>query len=294
VKQIGRLRPASLTFGAEELLRAMTPQPLYTAETLHAPAYELRYAWSGWPSANLFPSTLCGEFWDQLDAAWERDGLRRLEVRCEPACWQLLMSTKPCVSPITLAARVKGRLQHALRLIGQPVEFSRKVAVRSVGHNRTDEVEAYVQNQVANSDYVDPRFKAFLGQFQIVDETVDMSQPTATRSGRYWYDLHLVLTARQRCPITSSEALSTLRDCSLAIARKKGHRLSRLAVMPDHWHGCLRGNIEQSPEEIALAFLNNLAYALGQNAIWQCGYYAGTFGEYEMNAVRRLADDSSS
>ncbi len=48
----------------------------------------------------------------------------------------------------------------------------------------------------------------------------------------------------------------------------------------------LRGNIEHSPQDIALAFLNNLAYAMGQNAIWQSGYYAGTFGEYDMGAVR--------
>lgn len=45
--------------------------------------------------------------------------------------------------------------------------------------------------------------------------------------------------------------------------------------------------IAQSPEEIALAFLNNLAYVLGQRRWWEAGYYAGTFGEYGMAAVRR-------
>jgi RNA polymerase sigma factor (sigma-70 family) len=32
--------------------------------------------------------------------------------------------------------------------------------------------------------------------------------------------------------------------------------------------------------------MNNLAYAMGQKAIWQNGYYVGTFSEYNMNAVR--------
>jgi hypothetical protein len=48
----------------------------------------------------------------------------------------------------------------------------------------------------------------------------------------------------------------------------------------------LRGNVEETPEAIALALMNNLAYALGQRPVWRCGYYVGTFGEYDMNAVR--------
>ena len=42
--------------------------------------------------------------------------------------------------------------------------------------------------------------------------------------------------------------------------------------MPDHLHLALRGNIEQCLEEIALAMMNNLAYAFGQNPIWQSSY----------------------
>ena len=57
--------------------------------------------------------------------------------------------------------------------------------------------------------------------------------------------------------------------------------------MPDHLHVALRGNIEHSAQEIALAFMNNLAYLLGSTPIWECGYYAGTFGEYDMRGVRR-------
>ena len=39
-------------------------------------------------------------------------------------------------------------------------------------------------------------------------------------------------------------------------------------------------------QEVALAFQNNLAYALGQARIWADTYYVGTFGEYDMSAVR--------
>ena len=57
--------------------------------------------------------------------------------------------------------------------------------------------------------------------------------------------------------------------------------------MPDHVHMVLRGNIAKSPEDIALAMMNNTAFAVGQNAIWQHGFYAGTFfSEYDVRASR--------
>ena len=56
--------------------------------------------------------------------------------------------------------------------------------------------------------------------------------------------------------------------------------------MPDHLHVALRGNIEHSTQDIALAVMNNLAYFVGSVPIWDCGYYAGTFGEYDMRSVR--------
>ena len=44
--------------------------------------------------------------------------------------------------------------------------------------------------------------------------------------------------------------------------------------------------LDHAPETVALGFLNNLAFGLGQRPFWQHGYYAGTFGEYSMAAVR--------
>jgi hypothetical protein len=61
----------------------------------------------------------------------------------------------------------------------------------------------------------------------------------------------------------------------------------RCRTRTDHLHLALRGNVRQSPEEIALTFQNNLAYALGQLRIWADSYYSGTFGEYDMWAIRR-------
>ena len=263
----------------------MKPQPIYTSENVR-PAYHLRYTWSGWPSSNRFPDPPSDETWRELDEAWETDGIRRLEGKWTDESIQLTFSVKPTVAPVFFVARVKGRLQHALRTSGQPTKFSRKVAFRTIGDNHRTEVESYIEQQVDKEGFVDPDFQHFLKQFTVVSSHVDLSQPTETNSGRYWYNLHLVLVIDGRWRIVDEASLETIRDRSFKIGEKKGHLISRLSVMPDHVHISLRGDLESSPEETALAYLSNLAYAFGQNAIWQHGYYVGTFSEYDMDAVR--------
>lgn len=61
--------------------------------------------------------------------------------------------------------------------------------------------------------------------------------------------------------------------------------------MPDHVHMALRGNIERSPEEIALVFQNGLARSAGCK-VWQDGFYAGTFSQYDLDVIRRIAKRS--
>ena len=204
-----------------------------------------------------------------------------------PSLIQLTFSVKPQVSPIFFASRVKGRLQHTLREAGVSTKFSRKVSFRGIGDNRTNEVEAYIERQVEKGAFVDPEFEKLLKQFTVTDTTVDLGKPTETNSGRYWYNLHIVLVVEHRDRFTDQRSLRTIDNWCVAIAQKKGYAIATRSVMPDHLHLALRGNIEQCPEEIALVMMNNLAYALGQTAVWQASYYVGTFGEYDMDAVRR-------
>ena len=70
-----------------------------------------------------------------------------------------------------------------------------------------------------------------------------------------------------------------------ATAEKHQYALAARAWMPDHLHMALRGHIEESPGEIALSIMNNTAFAMGQNAIWQPGFYVGTFSEYDVRSV---------
>ena len=56
--------------------------------------------------------------------------------------------------------------------------------------------------------------------------------------------------------------------------------------MPDHLHLALGSKPNESPEQIALRYMNATAEGLGHVRLWQSGYYVGTFGEYTMAAVR--------
>jgi REP element-mobilizing transposase RayT len=263
----------------------MLAQPLYESADLR-PAYQLRYGWTGWPSQAPFPTDLLTQVIPDIAPEWEKDGFRVLESSLAQDSIQLTLSTRPNVCPVTLAGRVKGRIQHHCRRRATPVDFSRKLAVRSLGDPTRTEVEAYIRNQVPKEALADDRFQQMLTSFTVINPQVDLSQPTETNSGRYWYNLHLVLVVSERYRISDEATLAKIRDTALRICVKKGYAASALAVMPDHLHLAIRGAVTQSPEEIALSFLNNLAHALDRRPWWEAGYYAGTFGEYGMAAVR--------
>jgi REP element-mobilizing transposase RayT len=260
------------------------PVPLYSA----APdkiAYQLRYAWTAWPSQRPFAQCPL-QLIEDTKPHWEQDRLRVLEFRWLPERIQILFSATPDIAPVFVAARAKGRLDHAIRATGLRMPFSRKVAVRSIGDNTRRDVEAYIERQVSKERLADPRWAAELETLAFCDEAVDLAQPMESLSGRYWYNLHVVLVCQRHEALCDRNVLAILREKCPLIAAKKGHAISRLSAMPDHLHVALRGTIEESPAQIALAYQNNLAYSLGQKPIWSPGFYVGTFSEYSTQAIR--------
>ncbi len=263
---------------------------LYAAHNIR-PAFSLHYDWTGWPTSGttLPPQTVAVA--RETAPLWEKDGLHLLKPHATAEKVQILFSVTPQVCPTLFCHRVKGRLQHALRKCGTPVDFSRKVSFRSLGENTSDVVENYIQGQVGKADFADLRFRETMRRFTVIPEDVQLAEPSESNSGRYWYNLHLVLVVAARFRITDPEQLGRLRDAAFTAAIEGGHRIAALSVMPDHVHMALRGNIQRSPEEIALEFQNRLARAAGCR-VWQDGYYAGTFSEYDLNVIRRIAGQS--
>jgi len=223
-----------------------------------SPAFSLRWAWTGWPSADVFPNP------SSID-------------------WKLLESLS--VVPSMIVARLKGRLDHAFRTKGIPLKFSRKVALRSLGENTQAGVDQYIANQVDKEQFVDDRFGASLKEFTRVWQS-RAADPLEVNSGRYWYQLHLVLVVDKRHRIVDLSFLGKMFESFQEIAIDAGYELSALSVMPDHTHVALRGVVSQSPEAIAVQFQNGIESHLRVNSLWQPSYYVGTFGAYNMKVVR--------
>ncbi len=261
------------------------PKPVYTAEHCSA-AYRLHYTWTGWPTAG----TCFGSVPDltQLDERWQAEGLHRIEGNWSDESVQFTFSVSPAITPIFFTGRVKGRLQHALREAGTPVKFSRKVSFRAIGNNHSAEVRDYIAQQVPKERFVDPRFEQMLLQFTKVDNVERFQEPLESNSGRYWYNLHVVLVVAGRGRIESREQLQALDEALEATAAKHQYDLVARSWLLDHLHIGMRGNILESPLDTALSIMNNTSYRIGCSAFWQPGFYVGSFSEYDLNAVRSL------
>ena len=254
----------------------------HNLETVH----DIHYSWCGWPMAGgQFPDAAPAGLFEQLDAAYEPDGLRLESHRWSSDAIQMTVAAQTDRAPIWISQRLKGRLDHALRRMGAPVSFSRKVSLRAIGHNRNEVVDRYVRDQLKHIELADPRYRATLADVAIHNPSVDLSEPTTSGHGRYWYNLHAVFVVAQRYRVGELGFLDRLRERILEVSGDQGCALRRVAIMPDHMHVALRGNPRLSPTEIALALLNATAAVAGCR-LWEHAFYVGTFGEYDQTAVR--------
>lgn len=274
----------------EARIRAGDPPRRYTGKNI-TPVHSLHYDWTGWPTAGThFPASILSSV-TSCAAAWREEGLLLLHSHAAPNIIQLLFSALPSVHPVFCCMRAKGRLQHALRQAGTPVIFSRKVSFRCLGENTSKIVAGYLQRQVGKEDLADRRYAEILQQFTVTCPEVRLATACETASGRYWYNLHVVLVVANRFRITNPGKLGQVRDAAFDAARWMGCRIAKIAVLPDHVHISVRGNIEWSPSGIGMAFQNALAQALGCR-VWQDEFYVGTFSEYGLDVVRAIAAKS--
>jgi REP element-mobilizing transposase RayT len=257
------------------------PQPIYTAENCPA-AYQLDW------SLTVFWHTPPGtEDWlVALQEATEPDGVRILNHRFEPDdCSLFLLSSQPHVAPVSIVSSVKGRLQYLVR-DRWPKAFQRNYDLRSVGSSKRDKVEAYAASQIKHHAPQDVRLRAMFSDLQIIQPEVDLAQPRFTSHARFWCNLHLVLVHDWRACQTDAAVWQKVREMIRRASDAKGHLLSRVGIVPDHLHMTLGIAINEKPIDVALSYMNNIAYVHGMKPVFMQSCYLGTFGEYDLGAVR--------
>lgn len=259
------------------------PQPIYSADQC-AVAWQLNWAVSLFANAalpDIHPAV------ETVRPLLEDDGVRILEYRTPSSkVVEFLLSTKPPVAPARLLQVLKGRLQHAVRAVA-PKVFRRNYRLESVGSAQARIVESYVSKQVERHPSADTQAVERLRAFQICPPDVDRSRIRYTAHGEFLYNLHVVLEHAGDWHNTREGFLRRTERTILGVCDKHLLLLSRAGIVSNHLHLALGCNIGQSPTEVALCFLNNLAYAHGQVAIYKFGFYVGTYGNFDLGALRK-------
>jgi REP element-mobilizing transposase RayT len=256
---------------------------IYTPDNCR-PAYRLYWSLSLFWKASCPPP----EDWSpSLSQVVEQDGVRILGHRLKDAqVSQFLLSTKPEVAPSQAIRSVKGRLQYLVRR-QLPKAFRRNYAIHSIGSVKREAIDNYIASQVRHHPMADGCVDRLLEECQIHRPDVDLAAVRRSSHGEFSHNLHLVLVHEGRWHEIRKEIMEKLRRMILGASQAKGHLLARAGILSDHVHLALGCGIEESPLQVALGYLNNLAYAQGMTAVYQLGFYVGTFGEYDLGAIRR-------
>lgn len=258
--------------------------PIYTADNV-SPAWQL-----DWSVTLFWREPLWSDDWlDALRAALELDGIRVLAHRFLDADRsQFVVSTLPVVKPVEIIQRLKGRLQYIVRE-RWPKAFRRNYDLHSIGSTCREKVEAYVASQLQHHPVDDPLENTALADLQWTNPDVDLSAPRFSSHGRYRCNLHLVFVRAARWRETRVPFLEATREMTRRASAAKQHLLSRIGLLPDHLHLTLGFGLDERPIEVALSYMNNLAFVYGMQPVLMPGCFLGTIGEYSLQGVEPTA-----
>jgi REP element-mobilizing transposase RayT len=258
------------------------PDPIYTAQNCGV-AYQLNWSYSlFW---NQTPTDF--DWFLALQQACEADSIRLLQHAFKaPNISQFLISTKPEVAPVVVAQRVKGRLQHLIRRT-TPNAFRRNYSIRSLGSTRGPKLDAYLASQLAHHPMADNRVQDRFERYQIHHPEIDLLAQRPTAHAIYSYSLHIVFVAEERWREIRDEVLSAVHDMIESASRSKNRLLGRASLLPDHVHLMVGCQPTETPEDAALSYLNNLAYAQDMRPVYRFSYFVGTYGEYDLGVIPR-------
>jgi REP element-mobilizing transposase RayT len=258
------------------------PTPLYNAENSHF-AYQLNWSLSIFANTQLpDPSA----WLPKLKTATETDGVRILEHHRQNNTHQFLISTQPFIAPSQSIHSVKARFQYLIR-DAVPQAFRRNYHIQSIGSAKREAIQNYVSSQTSHHIMADHRVQQRFADSQFHDPSANLSAPRRSAYGQFVYNLHLVFVHRERLNDIRPQYLEETQSMLKRASAHHKHLLSDVGILSDHVHLAIGCDIKESPLTVALSYLNNLAYAQGMKVAYQHGGYLGTFGEYDLGAIRQ-------
>lgn len=258
------------------------PVPIYNVENTNF-AFQLL-----WSVAVFWKHRGPGDAWlPELKTQCESAGLRILQHRLtENSSSLFLASTRPTETGGEVVRGIKGRLQTLVRS-DRPNALRRNYELHSVGSTTRGKTEAYVAGQLKHHDVDAESIRnTNLDDLQFVNPEVDLSKVRFTSHGRFVCNLHIGLRFSESVMPLSTKDLEDVRSVVRRTADQHGWQLSRLGLLKDHLHLVVGTTTTDAPATVALAFLNNIAWAFGMKPVLWKSCYVGTVGEYSVGAVQ--------
>lgn len=271
----------------------MVSESIYLADNCSV-AYQLNWSLSVFGKTRL-PSPEC--VIDKLQASISKDDLRILDFRqLDANVAQFFISSRPKHSPASIVRSIKGRWQYAARDT-EWIRFRRNYRITSLGASNSDVLDAYVASQTQRHPMVDLGLQAMLESLQFHDPKVEPAAVRRSCSGEFAHALQVVLETDSGWSETRLDVLTAYREMIIETCQKHNWLLSRIGLLSNHMHILLSAGVDDSPQDIALSLLNDLARTQGMRPVFKFGYYVGTYGEYDRgvvwNARREIVSEES-
>ncbi len=228
-----------------------------------------------------------GDEWlERLKEYGEQAGVRVLSHQfSNTTCSQFLLSTLPSIAPRDITQRMKGWMQTLVRA-ERPKAFQRNYDLHSVGSTQREKVEYYVAAQLEHHASDEGDIDSSMIDFQWTDPEVDLGRFRLSSHARYRCNLHVVLRFA-RTTVIDETAAERVRSAIRKTAKRHGHLLSRIGLLDDHVHLVLGFELEQSPMDVVLPYMNNIAWQFGMQPVLWPSCFLGTVGEYDLRVIPR-------
>ncbi len=250
----------------------MQPVPIYLPSNCQ-PAYQLNWSLSVFGKFSL-PSP-AGQI-EALRAEVAKGELRILQwLFREPNVAMFFVSSKPGTAPSQIIRSIKARWQYLSRP-EKSLEFRRNYRITSVGTSNKEIIDAYVAKQPQRHIMADEKVQATIEQVQFHDPAVDLAATRRSSHGEFIHSLQIVVELEPGGYETRPSVLDMFRKMAIATCSRHQWPLSRIGLLSNHMHLLLGAGINDAPEEIAMALMNNIAWSQGMKPILRFSFYAGT------------------
>ena len=269
----------------------MTPKPTFLPSDIRS-AYQLRYHF-GWCTKGRKPilstSAIRSKVEVTIREVAEKSNYHVLGLDVDSNGVRALISLRPIDSPESVSKKVKGNVATALRSDGIRNIWSRGWFVRSNGNVSDEVIRNYVANQF-DHHRAEPLTNPLIMTNCRYHNPDNASQIRKSSHAAFQYNIHFVFSVRRRIEFVDPFVGQKLVQYWLSVCQKKSWIAWDIEVVWDHAHLLLGISPGETPEEAALALLNNAElwfhnrYSAAMQledleTVFQPGYYAGTCGE---------------